>query len=585
MALIPITPPAGIVKNGTDYTNKGRWVDGNLVRFENGYLKPIGGWDLLKQEPVGRVLSGTVSTTASSFIITITTTSNHDLAVGDTVSLVGFATTGGMPDTQINQTYTIASVPSATTFTINTFQANVQSIAATSSKTSSASSVVQPSTPIAMYAYNDNNGNPVLAVGTRNNVSVYYNETWYDITPSNFITDDAVGSTGFGAADFGEEDFGDARASSTLSFPNDSFSFDNWGEELVFCFAADGKLYRWQPSAPATIASAISNAPVDNIATVVSNERHLFALGSGGDPRKIAWSEREDNTNWTSLARNTAGDIQIPTGGQILYGLKYKSDIIVFTDIGINRVYYLGAPFTYGIAEAGTNCKAISVRSIVQAGDFVAWLGENSVFAYDGTVKEIPCEVHDYIYNEMSEAYRKSCWGGHNQNFNEIWWGFPSGDNQTTPNKYVIWNYRDNTWSIGELDRSCWVDQGAFDKPIAGDSSGFIYEHESGVLTGELDPFCQSGPLEIGQGDKLAQVNQIIPDEEANALPGVTISFTGKFTPLGSETNFGSFTFDTDGYTDARFSARQVKMKVTRSSQQDFQVGQIRLDVKARGKR
>ena len=158
MALIPITPPAGIVKNGTDYTNKGRWVDGNLVRFENGYLKPIGGWDLLKQEPVGRVLSGTVSTTASSFIITITTTSNHDLAVGDTVSLVGFATTGGMPDTQINQTYTIASVPSATTFTINTYQAAVQSIAATSTKTSSASSVVQPSTPIAMYSYNDNDG-------------------------------------------------------------------------------------------------------------------------------------------------------------------------------------------------------------------------------------------------------------------------------------------------------------------------------------------------------------------------------------------------------------------------------------------
>ena len=82
-----------------------------------------------------------------------------------------------MPDTQINQTYTIASVPSATTFTINTYQAAVQSIAATSTKTSSASSVVQPSTPIAMYSYNDNDGDPVLAVGTRNNVSVYYNET------------------------------------------------------------------------------------------------------------------------------------------------------------------------------------------------------------------------------------------------------------------------------------------------------------------------------------------------------------------------------------------------------------------------
>ena len=126
MALIPITPPAGIVKNGTDYTNKGRWVDGNLVRFENGYLKPIGGWDLLRNT----------------------------------------ALTGK---------------------------------------------------PIGMYAYNDNSGNPVLAVGTSEKVYVYYNETWYDITPTGFVYETATGETGFGAADFGEEDFGDARSSSTLS--------------------------------------------------------------------------------------------------------------------------------------------------------------------------------------------------------------------------------------------------------------------------------------------------------------------------------------------------------------------------------
>jgi hypothetical protein len=65
----------------------------------------------------------------------------------------------------------------------------------------------------------------------------------------------------------------------------------------------------------------------------------------------------------------------------------------------------------------------------------------------------------------------------------------------------------------------------------------------------------------------------------------VTISFKGKFTPLGTETDFGSFTFESDGYTDARFTARQVQMRVDGSLTQDFQVGDIRVDAKARGKR
>ena len=91
--------------------------------------------------------------------------------------------------------------------------------------------------------------------------------------------------------------------------------------------------------------------------------------------------------------------------------------------------------------------------------------------------------------------------------------------------------------------------------------------------------------LEIGNGDRVAQVNQIIPDEETTSLPAITLSFTGRFTPLGEETNFGSFAFNSDGYTDARFSARQVQMKIEGSVTQDFQVGKIRLDVQPRGRR
>ena len=503
MALFPITPPAGIVKNGTDYANKGRWVDGDLVRFENGYLKPIGGWSKLRDTGLS----------------------------GD---------------------------------------------------------------PIAGYAYRDNSGDEVLAIGTTEKIYVLYNETWSDITPTGFVPDTNNDPLGYGAYQYGDEDYGDARSASGLPVSTGHFSFDNWGEHLIFCFSGDGKIYRWRPDdgtgTPDTLATAVSNAPTGNQATIVTNERHLVAIGSNDDPRKVAWSNREENTNWTAKANNTAGELQIPIGGRALYGIKFKSDVIIFSDTGINRMYYAGSPFVYGIAEAGYNCKAISRRSIVGTGNFLAWMGENSFFIYDGVVREIKCDVHDYVYDNVNISAKSTCWGGHNSNFNEIWWGFPVGEFQYTPNKYIIWNYVDNVWSIGSLDRGFWIDQGVFNYPISGDSSGFIYEHETATLgtspnIGSQVPYCQSGPIEIANGDRLVQVNQIIPDEEANTLPGVTISFKGKFAPLGAETDFGDFTFESDGYTDARFTARQIQMKVTGSTTQDFQVGNIRIDTKARGKR
>lgn len=590
MALFPITPPAGIIKNGTDYANKGRWVDGDLVRFENGYLKPIGGWGYFKDNPVGTFYSGTVGTTTSSNTLTITTTTDHGFGVGETIYLESFDATGGVPQAEINTSFSIASVPSTTTFTVSV------STSATSTATSSASTIIKAEIPIGMHSYKANNGEEILAIGTRAGVNVLYNDIWYDITPTGFIGDDVITSTGYGAYHYGVEDWGNERSTSGLNFDTKSFSFDNWGEHLVFCFAGDGKLYQWRPDAgggtPDTIATAITNAPTGCQAVVVSNERHLIAIGANGDPRKISWSDREDNTNWTSTARNTAGDLQIPTGGKANYAVKWQNDIIIFTDVGINRLYYTGSPFVYGIQDAGVNCKAISARSITSAGSFLSWISENSFFSFDGTLRELKSDVHDYIFDNIQVNTQKVTFGTHNIDFNEIWWFFPVGDvDQLTPNKYVIWNYIDNVWSIGSMNRSCWVDQGVFNHPISCDSNGFVYEHDkrplfnSPGLGDNQVPFATTGPLEIGNGDRLAQVNQILPDEESNNLPGITIGFTGKNTPLGTETDFGNFTFEADGYTDARFTARQLSMKVTGSLTQDFQVGNIRLDIKPRGKR
>ena len=43
--LVPFQPPPGVFKNGTPYQAKGRWSDCNLVRWKDGLLQPLGGWE------------------------------------------------------------------------------------------------------------------------------------------------------------------------------------------------------------------------------------------------------------------------------------------------------------------------------------------------------------------------------------------------------------------------------------------------------------------------------------------------------------------------------------------------------------
>ena len=138
---------------------------------------------------------------------------------------------------------------------------------------------------------------------------------------------------GYGAYNYNVEDYGDARSQSGLPLKSGHFSFDNWGEHLIFCFSVDGKIYKWRPNSGGTadtIATVVTNAPTGCQAIIVTNERHLVAIGSGGDPRKIAWSNREDNTNWTSKATNTAGDLQIPTGGRAIMPQPHMAMTLLF---------------------------------------------------------------------------------------------------------------------------------------------------------------------------------------------------------------------------------------------------------------
>ena len=440
------------------------------------------------------------------------------------------------------------------------------------------------SAPRAMHCWVDNNQGAKTALGTSNEL-VYVSASGVstDITPVGFTTgdQDAAINYAFGGGFFGTGLFGVRREGSGQFQEATTWSLDNWGEYLVGCATSDGKLYEWQGN-PVTPAAQITNAPTGCKGLVVTEERFIFALQADGNPRKIAWCDREDNTLWTPAATNEAGDLEIQTSGEIMCAARMRGRTIVVTNVDAHIGTYQGPPYVYGFERVGTACGAISRKSLVAVDQGAFWMGRESFYMYDGSVaRQMPCEVQDYVFENMNSNQGSKCYALHNSEYGEIWWFYPS-QGSVECDSYVAYDYLENHWEIGQIDRTAGADQGVFSEPQWVDATGVIYEHEiHGIGHGEYTPYAESGPISLGNGDTVMKVNQLIPDEKTQGE--VNVSFKTRFYPNGTERTYGPY--DTGNPTSLRFTGRQVRIRVEATSNQDFRVGTMRIDAQPGGKR
>lgn len=490
--LLPIAPPPGVFRRGTEYQSKGRVYDANLVRWYGPAVGPIGGW-----------------TTRGS-------------------------TVTGKPRAIIN--------------------------------------------------WLSNAGARWSAVGTHSKLyAVSSGPTNFSIEPADFVAGnaDASSQTGYGYWTYGSGTYGTARPDTGTVTPATVWDLDNWGQYLVACADSDGRILEWQLDTGVK-AAAVSGAPTSCNGVMVTAQRSLVALGAGGNPRKVQWSDLENNTTWTPTATNKAGDFELATVGRIMCGRRMPDQAIILTDIDAWSMVYIGDVFVYGFTRVGDACGAMSRKCIAVQGQLTVWWGQQGFWAYDGACRPLPCDVLEYVQTNLNYSQRSKITCFNNTKNGEIWWFYPSS-NSTENDSYVFWSYRDNIWNIGSLARTCAVEAGVFSYPLAYSSTGQGYEHETGSSYDSVSPYFRTGPMEIGNGERVARVLAIISDEITEGLSDV--SFINRFYPNGDETTVAQTALSSTGRTPLRFTARQVEMKVIFDADNTARWGTPRLEFMAGGRR
>lgn len=438
-----------------------------------------------------------------------------------------------------------------------------------------------------IFVYRDNTSNREVLVGTDN--KLYTDQGSYtDITPTSFVPLSSLGlNGGYGTLDYGKWKWGTARQTpSPVYSPYAYWTFSNWGEDVILTANSDGRLFYYTTSTPTTKPVAISGAPDSNTAVVVTDERHVMAIGQeggGGSKRRVAWSSREDYTDWNfSSTTNTAGFLDLAVRTPLQKGVKVREGVLIFSQTEVYLAQYVGTPYIYGFQRL-SDVSLMHPDSVATFNGQAVWLSRSGFQLYSGmAVRPLPCPILNDILGEMDPTYGPfRMHASHNGAFQEVWFFYATEGNAEC-NKYVIWNYAENWWAWGYMSRSAMAPAEVFKYPYAGDADGNMYQQEIGWTDNGVsrvgNVYIESGMLGLGDGTVGIEVKQMIP-ASGQGYDNLTTTFYSRITPEGPERTFGPYSMRPDGFLDCRVSGRDARVRFAAAKDGDFGVGKVRIDV------
>ena len=608
---------AGINKEGTNYSNEGGWFDADKVRFRKGRPERIGGWQKYSNDtfigtcrkiypykatngdtfvilgthqklynlsgdvyyditPIRATTSaGDVTFAATNGSTTITATdTSHGAVEGDFVTFSGAATLGGnITASVLNQEYQIDSIPSANTYTF------------TATATANASD-------------SGNGGSSV--------VGAYQLNSGLDVY---------VRGTGWGLNSWGEGTFGSAG---DLGFSNQLrlWSLDNFGDDAIVN-PRNGGIFFWDKSdglttraVNLTAESGASDVPTKCLQVMTSDvDKHVIAFGANAigssdiDPLLVRFSDRESAVDWTPTATNQAGGVQLSQGSTIIGALRTRQEILIWTDVGIVAMRFVGEPFIFSFTEVAEGPSLISPNAAATSNNRVYFMDRNGFYVYSGSTERVPCTVLDYVLSDLNQDQAYKVFAASNDSVNEVMWFYPSGTS-TEIDKYVIYNYLEQTWSIGTTTdnfvRTAWDEATIYEYPIAAsknDSSSntnYIYSHEIGHGDGNdsFTAYIESSDFDLEpDGESFTFISKLIPDvefrDQQSTSDTVTFTIKGRDYPLQELSTLQTINVTPNStFENTRARSRQAALKISNSSSDyGWRLGDLRLQIRPDGRR
>ena len=615
----------GVNRNITNYSNEGGWFECDKIRFIDGYPEKLNGWARYSPTNVTgtcRALFGYVTSFLDDFLA-IGTNSKVFLEVGENfndITPIRSTTSAG------DVTFSATNGASTITVTDTSHEAETGDFVTFSDAASLG-------------------GNITAVVLNQNYEITKVDDNTYTILARNFgwdaiLANSSDSGNGGGATvgeyevnvGLGEISFGYGWTTGTwgrlawgagslrpIINPLTVWFFDNFDNDLVMNVATNSKgaIYYWERGTSADPTSALgtravllssrpnaSDVPAEVGQIMVSQvDRHLIAFGAtpfgGGDfdPLLIRFANQDEPENFTPARTNSAGFIRVSSGSRIITAFRTRQEILVYTDVSIHSMQFLGTDDVFGLNELDDNISVASARCIAGASNVVYWMGADKFYVYNGRVDTLPCSLRDYVFNNINFNALAYVYAGTVEAQSEIWWFYPTADS-TTNNAYIVYNYKDNIWFYGNLNRSAWLDSHVRQYPQAvGDNILFDHETSNDADGSAMSSFITSSDFDIGDGDKFTLVKRIIPDVDFSGSEGAepTVKLTVKprnFPGNKSGTNEADqrvIETDVNVYTEQVFMrarARQLGFKISSDKLgTKWQLGSPRIDGRPDGRR
>lgn len=385
------------------------------------------------------------------------------------------------------------------------------------------------------------------------------------------------------------------------------YSQDNWGEDLIFN-VYDGTPYYWDKtlglgSRATDLASqsGASDAPTITRRIMVSGaDRHVVCFGcnplgeADQDLLMVRWSDQEDPFDWTPTATNTAGSQRISSGSEIISAQKTRQEMLIWTDTSLHAMRFTGPPFTFGFSMLANNVSIIGPNAVTTVGDKVFWMDRENFYVYTGRVQTIPCTLLRYVFDDINLEQNFKCFAASNKMFDEVFWFYPSADS-TEIDRYVKFNFTENTWDLGTLSRTAWVDYGIHNNPRASGISSdtnFVYVHETGDDNdgSPMTSFIESADFDIGDGDQFMFVSRLVPDIDITSTDAdASVNYilkTRNYPGDSLTTNSTNAVKSSTQQAFLRSRSRQVALRVESSTTDiTWTLGDLRLDIRPDGRR